>query len=72
MFSYSDLKRALYAFECLLGVLLLWLAFQLALTPSEDAIVYLLPSAILGAVGWACVMFALEAYWFRDDPDIWR
>lgn len=72
MFSYTELKKALYSLQGALGVFLLWLAYRAATTPTEHVLFELLLSVILAGVGWACVMFAIESFFFRDDPDIWR
>lgn len=72
MFSYSELKKALYSLEGALGIFFLWLAYRAATTATDHVLFELVVSLILAAVGWTCLIFAIEAFCFRDDPDIWR
>jgi len=72
-FSLHNLKLSLYVLETLFGVVLLVLAYlslKLALTSSEG-LFYVIPGLVLFSMGVACLMFGIEAYILRDDPDIW-
>lgn len=72
MFTYTEIKKALYSFEGALGVLFLWLAYRTATISTEHALLDLPLALILATVGCTCFMFAIEAFFLRDDPDIWR
>lgn len=72
-FSLHDLKESLYIVETLFGVFLLVLAY-FALErafASPDIVFYLIPGLALAIVGGACVLFGVETFFLRDDPDIW-
>lgn len=73
MISYEELKKALYITESLLGLFLIFLAYNLLRTSAAPhIIIYLIPALILSIVGYFCVLFGVEAFFFREDPDIWR
>ena len=70
-FSYQDYKRALYVFETLVGVFLIGVAVYI-LDNCEINISCLFSGIVLVLVGCACILFGIEACYFREDPDIWR
>jgi len=74
MFSYRNLKEALYVMHVLLGVSLIIAAVVLFNTTASatEPICYTLPAIVLVIVGVGCVFFGVETYLLRDDPDIWR
>lgn len=74
MFSYRNLKEALYVMHVLLGVSLIIAAVVLFNTTASatEPICYILPGIVLVIVGVGCVFFGVETYLLRDDPDIWR
>jgi hypothetical protein len=74
MEGYKTIKKYIYAFETLMGVLFLCLAWEMARAAEMvcHSIFCLIPSAILVVSGIAAILFGLDAYFLRDDDDIWR
>ena len=74
MFNYSEMKLALYGLETVLGVLLVIaaLVFFGQSQSAQEPITYLFPAVVLMCVGFICVLFGIETYLMREDPDIWR
>ena len=73
-FSKHDVLLALYCFISFLGVVLIgfaWYCWRQAQT-AEEPISFWLAAIILLIVGAALILFGLETYVFRDDPDVWR
>ena len=72
--SYIDLKKLIYIGETVLGVLLLVLALhQLHLASvSADPLSNAITAAILFAVSTACLVFGIDTFILREDPDVWR
>lgn len=74
MWTVSDLKKLLYFGQTTLGVLLLiaaWFLFQQARV-ADNQFVYIIPGVIVALTGSACLIFGIDTYILRDDPDIWR
>ncbi len=74
MFSYPKLKLMVYVAETVLGIVLLgisWYSFQQSVY-SVNPFVIIVPAIILLAVGCLCILFGVETYFLKDDPDIWR
>ena len=74
MFTYRDLKWALYIMQVLLGGSLIIASAVLFNTTAlaTEPICYIVPGAIMMIVGISCLFFGVETYLLRDDPDIWR
>lgn len=74
MDGYKTLKKYIFICEGLMGVLLIWLAWQSARTADIACHSFFnqIPSMILLIMGIVCLMFGLDAMLLRDDPDVWR
>ncbi len=73
-FSYRDVLMVLYCGIAILGVVFLgfsWYCWKLSIM-AEEPVSYWIASIVLLIVGIALIMFGLETYIFRDDPDVWR
>ncbi len=72
--SYHDLKVALYCSMTVLGaVLMAFAAYMFRRGQSDlDPFTYTLPAIILAMVGFFCLVFGIETYLLRDDPEIWQ
>jgi hypothetical protein len=72
-FSLLELKESLYVIETLFGVFLLVLAYSTLRMAFNtcDCLYYLIPGLALLVVSGACIMFGIEAFILRDDPEIW-
>ncbi len=72
-FSNRDLLMTLYCGITILGVVLLvfawyvWKQSEIAAEPLS----YWIASVVLFIVGIALIMFGIETYIERDDPDVW-
>lgn len=74
MLNYAELKKLLYALETFTGLVFLffsWVLIQCAHN-AQEPISYLVSALVLFVVGLLCILFGVEAYFFRDDPDVWR
>ncbi|HEY9715727.1 MAG TPA: hypothetical protein V6C72_19800, partial [Chroococcales cyanobacterium] len=71
---YTNLKKALYIAEFLMGLVCIGAALVFIQQASSefDPIVKLFPGLVLLIVGLICLIFGIETFFFRDDPDIWR
>lgn len=72
--NYRDLLTVFYGFITILGVILLgfsWYCWSQSLTATAP-ISYWLAAGILFIMGIVLIMFGIETYLFRDDPDVWR
>ncbi len=74
MFSYRNLKLMIYIGEALLGLVLIGISAYLWKIQeiSNDPLTLIIPAIIILLVGVFCVLFGVETYFFKDDPDIWR
>jgi uncharacterized membrane protein len=74
MFSYHEIKKVLYIFQSLLGVILFIIglySFQQT-TISDNPISHVVTGIVLLVVGFILVFFGVETYLIRDDQDVWR
>lgn len=74
MEGYRTLKKCIFIFETLMGVLFLFLAMEMGKAADLvcHSIFCQIPSAILVIVGIVAIMFGLEAMLLQEDPDVWR
>ena len=74
MFSFRDMKKALYILQTVMGVLLIALSLFLLgnCAHATEPVCYIVPAVVLMVVGVGCVFFGCETLLLRDDPDIWR
>ncbi len=74
MVNYRELRKLLYCLQAAMGCLFLVLAWHLLCEArvAVDALSLIVSGAILSIVGSACIVFGLDTYLLRDDPDIWR
>ncbi len=74
MFNYTEMKMAVYCLETALGAVMIMAAFvffdQAKAAPAP--ITFIVPALVLLAVGACCLLFGIETFFFREDPDIWR
>jgi uncharacterized membrane protein len=72
-FSNRDVLTVFYCFITILGLILLgfsWYVWRQSLTAAEP-VSYCLAAIVLLIMGIALIMFGIETYIFRDDPDVW-
>lgn len=72
--SYRDLKTILYCLGTICGVAMLLLSchlFRIA-DAAPDPASYLISAMVLLVVGLITILFGLDTFLLRDDPDIWR
>lgn len=74
MFSYKNLKLMIYAGETMLGFILATISIYMWQLSSNcsDPFTFIIPAIIILLVGLICILFGVETYFLRDDPDIWR
>jgi len=74
MEGYKTLKKCIFIFETLMGVLFLFLAGEMskAAELTCPSIFCQIPSAILVIVGFVAIIFGLDAMLLQEDPDVWR
>ncbi len=72
-FKDQDIWRALYAALVIAGVGLLGFAYYIFRLAAHDSDPwrYVLPGIVLLVGGFACGLFGVQMFVFRDDPDIW-
>lgn len=73
-FSNRDLLTVFYCFITILGLILLvfsWYIWKQSQTAVEP-VSYWLAAIVLLIMGIVLIMFGIETYIFRDDPDVWR
>lgn len=74
MFTYREMKLAIYCFEVAMGAFLIVVGIIImkdaATAPAP--IVYMIPSMASIFVGLFLLLFGFDTYLLRDDPDIWR
>ncbi len=73
-FNYAEIKLLLYRFQGMLGLIMIFGSWRF-MNESSDAIepvTYWFPGVILLVMGTICTLMALETYFLRDDPDVWR
>ncbi|HEY9714559.1 MAG TPA: hypothetical protein V6C72_13920 [Chroococcales cyanobacterium] len=73
MFSYHDLKMAMFCMEAGCGAIFVVIALVMLWSGSAlpDCTSNTMAAMILFCVGIICLMFGFEAYHLRDDPEIW-
>ncbi len=73
MFSCRTLKKLLYVFETVFGLLVCIFAVHMVKTaePSVSSIVYELPGAIMFLAGLGCILLGVDTFMLREDPEIW-
>lgn len=71
---YYELKEMVYFGQTVLGVLLIIAAIcEVLLVPAGSIPgINMIVGLILFITGGACIMFGIETYLLRDDPDVWR
>ena len=72
-FSNRDLLMALYCSITILGLLLLgfaWYVWRQSETAAEP-FSYWVAAIVLFVVGIVMIIFGVETYIERDDPDVW-
>lgn len=69
MESYRHLKKLLYVFETLMGVLFLVLSNSLF---QQATLSTWLAAVVLFVTGSVCCVFGITTFRLREDPDIWR
>jgi len=71
---YTELKEILYFAITFLGIIFLLAGIYQYLQAlwATVPITHMVTSFILCVMGIICVMFGIETYMLRDDPDIWR
>lgn len=72
--SYPELKKILYIGQTVLGFLFLslaWYQFQFSFNNPDSALNFI-TALILVTAGFLCVLFGLDAYLLRDEPDVWK
>jgi uncharacterized membrane protein len=72
--SYPELKRILYILQTLLGFVLLAISrsqFHAPVNESE-AVVNFIVSLVLFTAGCLCIVFGLDAFLLRGEPEIWK
>lgn len=74
MFNYKEMKLAVYCLETAIGALMIVAAFVFfdQANSAIEPITYAAPALVLLAVGIFCLLFGIETYCLRDDPDVWR
>ena len=72
--SYPEYKKLIYLALGIGGIGLLVISWYFANIneASSDPLGYVIPSALLFFAGTASLLFCLESFYLRDDPDIWR
>ncbi len=73
-FSNRDILTIFYCAIAISGLILLafaWYIWKQSETAAEP-ISYWLAAIVLAIVGVVLIMFAIETFLFRDDPDVWR
>ena len=73
MFSYHDLKIAMFCMEAGCGAIFVIIALLLLCSCSSlpDSTSMTMAAMVLFSVGIVCLLFGFEAYHLRDDPEIW-
>jgi hypothetical protein len=73
-FSLHNLKESIYIFQGFFGIVLLMLAYTTLRLASNasDGLFYVIPGIVLLGTGVVCLLFAVEPFLLRDDPDIWE
>jgi uncharacterized membrane protein len=72
-FSNRDLLMTLYCFITIVGIILLvfaWYVWQQSET-AQEPFSYWIAAIVLFIVGIVLIMFGIETYIERDDPDVW-
>jgi len=72
-FSNRDLLTALYCFIAILGLILIGFAWYVwaQSEAAQEPFSYWVTAIVLLIVGIVLVMFGIETYIVRDDPDVW-
>ena len=73
-FSNRDILTVFYSFITILGLILLafsWYLWKQSQAAAEP-VSFWLAAIILLVMGIVLIMFGIETYIFRDDPDVWR
>ncbi len=73
LITYSDLKKALYLLQTIVGFILIAAAIFLFDSPVVvESVTHFISGAIVFVSGVTCVIFGIESILLRDDPDILR
>jgi uncharacterized membrane protein len=72
--SYHDIKKALYLIMTMVGLFFIGLSVYLFNTcgAEMEPASYILTAMVTFVVGIICVLFGVDTYLLRDEPDIWR
>ena len=72
--SIKDIKKILYCFQTILGVLLLCLSMWVLRQAfaDSDPLRYLIPVIVLAIVGTDCILYGIETFVRRNEPETWR